>query len=148
MIYRGSVLVGPLQHLTLVGWMYGGMESEDGLFRSCETLICIRSPHKHDNLLVLEIGANDLFELTPEVEGFAIQDLVCIFHKTYGVKIVAVSESIHRCVWSVRFNHSVDVLNQYFRVVLEPLDFAFLLQHRGLQKLFCRGSFAAIAEQF
>ena len=49
------------------------------------------------------------------------------------MKIIAVSASIHRRVQSVRFNHSVDILNQHLRVVLEPLDFAFFFQHRGLQ---------------
>ena len=43
------------------------------------------------DILVLEIGANDLIELAPEVVGSAMEDLVCLLHKTYWVKIVAVS---------------------------------------------------------
>lgn len=64
------------------------------------------------DILVLEFGANDLTELAPEVVGSAIEDLVCLLHKTFGVKIVMVSASIHCCVPSVNFNHNVDVLNQ------------------------------------
>lgn len=108
---------------------------EDGLFRSCKTTISIRWPHKLD-ISVLEISANDLIELAPEVVGSVIKDLVCLLHKTYGVKIMAVSANIHRRVrrvQSVRFNHNVDVLNHYLRVVLEKLDFAFFFRHRGLQ---------------
>lgn len=108
---------------------------EDGLFRSCETTISIRWQHKLD-ISVLEISANDLIELAPEVIGSVIKDLVCLLHKTYGVKIMAVSANIHRRVrrvQSVRFNHNVDVLNHYLRVVLEKLDFAFFFRHRGLQ---------------
>ena len=38
------------------------------------------------DILVLEIGANDLTELAPEVVGSTIEDLVCVLHQTYGVK--------------------------------------------------------------
>ena len=72
------------------------------------------------DILVLKIGANDLIELAPEVVGSAIGDLVCLLHETYWVKIVAVLASIHRRVQSGKFNHNVDVLNQYLQVVLEP----------------------------
>ena len=113
---------------------------EDGLFRSCETTISIRWPHKLD-ILVLEISANDLIELAPEVVGSVIKDLVCLLHKTYGVKIMAVSANIHCHVQSVRFNHNVDVLNHYLRVVLEKLDFAFFFDTGDcktcLQRFFC-----------
>lgn len=81
------------------------------------------------DILVLEIGANDLTELAPEVVGAVIEDLVCLLHETYGVEVIAVSASIHRQVQSVRFNRKVDVLNQYLRAVLEPLDFAFFFRH-------------------
>ena len=81
----------------------------------------------------MEIGANDLIELAPEVVGSATEDLVCLLHETYREKIVAVSASIHCRVQSSKFNHNVDVLNQYLRVVLVPMDFAFFFQHQGLQ---------------
>ena len=84
------------------------------------------------DILVLEIGTNDLTGLAPEVVGSVIKDLVCLLHETYGVKVIGVSASIHGQVQSVRFNHNIDLLNQYLRVVLEPLDFAFFFKHRGL----------------
>ena len=81
------------------------------------------------DILVLEISANDLMELASEVVGSALEDLVCLLHKTYGVKVIAVSASIHRQVQLVRFNHNADLLNQY---LLEPFDFAFFFKYRGL----------------
>ena len=95
------------------------------------------------DIFLLEIGANDLTELAPEVVhvGSAIEDLVCLLHEIYCVKIIGVSASIRRCVQSVTFNHNVNVLNQYLRVVLEPLDFAFFFD-TGFRKPFGRSSFA------
>ena len=56
------------------------------------------------DILVLEIGANDLNELPPEVISSAIQEVVCLFvcllHKIYGVNVIMVSASIHRQVQS------------------------------------------------
>ena len=40
------------------------------------------------DILVLEIGANDLTELAPEVVGAVIEDLVCLLHETYGVEVM------------------------------------------------------------
>ena len=77
-------------------------------------------------MLVLEISANDLNKLLLEVVGSVIGEVVCLLHETYEVKVIAVSASIHRRVQSdVRFNRNIDILNQYLRVVLEPLQFAF-----------------------
>ena len=54
----------------------------------------------------------------PEVVGSAIEDLVCLLHKTYGVKIIMLSASIHHRVQSVTFNHDRDVLDQYLWAAL------------------------------
>ena len=89
------------------------------------------------DILILEIGANDLNEMQPKVVGSKIQDLVKLLHKQYGVKVVAVSASINRRNQGIDFNQKVDVLNQYLHVVLEPLAFAFFFSHRGLQNPFC-----------
>lgn len=60
-----------------------------------------------------------------KVVGSKIQDLVRLLHEQYGVKVVAVSASINQQNQTINFNQKVDVLNQYLRVVLEPLAFAF-----------------------
>lgn len=84
-------------------------------------------------IVILEIGSNDLNEIRPEIVGSEIEELVAKLHGQYGVKVIAVSASIHRQNQAADFNRRVDLLNQYLRVVLEPLEFAFFFRHRGLQ---------------
>ena len=56
---------------------------------------------KPDNV-ILEIGANDLTDLRPEVVGSEIEELVCLLHELYDVKSIAVSTStMHRQYQSV-----------------------------------------------
>lgn len=85
-------------------------------------------------IIILEIGSNDLAcnKLRPEVVGSQIEELVVMLHERYAVEVIAVSACIHRQKCEGDFNHKVDVLNQYLRVVLEPLGFAFFFKHRGL----------------
>ena len=84
------------------------------------------------DMVILEIGANHLTDLQPEVVGSEIEELVCLLHESYDVKLTAVSSSIDHQYQSMDFNHKVDVLNQYLQVVLEPLDLAILSKYRGL----------------
>lgn len=82
------------------------------------------------DVVILDIGTNDLSANRPEVVGSEIEDLVCLLLDSYLVRVVAVCEVIPRAQAPV-FNEAATVLNQYLRGVLEPFANAFLWEHRG-----------------
>ena len=47
------------------------------------------------DIVILEIGTNDLMDLRPEVVSSEIEKLVWLLHERYDVKSIAVSSSIH-----------------------------------------------------
>ena len=82
------------------------------------------------DIVVLELGTNDLTSCEPEVVGSMLEELVRVLHVDYGVKVVCVNQIIFRANSPV-FNARVPILNRYLKVVLEPLPFAFFWHHRG-----------------
>ena len=88
------------------------------------------------DIVVLELGTNDLTSSEPEVIGSMLEELVCVLHVDYGVKVVCVNQIIFRANSPV-FNACVPILNRYFKVVVEPLPFAFFWQHRGFWRSAC-----------
>ena len=82
------------------------------------------------DIVVLELGTNDLTSSEPEVIGSMLEELVRVLHVDYGVKVVGVTQIIFRANSPV-FNACVPILNRYLKVVLEPLPFAFFWHHRG-----------------
>jgi len=90
------------------------------------------------DIVIVQLGTNDLTSCRPLRVGSAIEDFVHLLHDSYGVKCVCVCQTIRRRL-AVVFNQSVDILTQYLRVVLEPIPFTIYWGHRGFWR--CRDSF-------
>ena len=90
-------------------------------------------------IVILEIGTNDLCNRgrRPESVGSDIEHFVSFLHDHCGVQFVMVCLVIHRSSHPPRvpdFNYKVDLLNNYLKVVLEPLSFADCWSHKGLRE--------------
>ena len=86
------------------------------------------------DIVILEIGTNDLSVHGPEVVGSAIDELVELLRVNFSVRVVVVCEIISRGSSNTRaenFNASAKVLNRYVRAVLEHQTNVFTWQHRG-----------------
>ena len=82
------------------------------------------------DIVVLEIGTNDLSSLPPEVVGSQIEEVVVLLRETYKVKVVCVCLVTPR--WrNWHFNKTRLVLNNYLTVVLEHMP---LWLHRGFSQ--------------
>jgi len=85
------------------------------------------------NIVILQLGTNDLTCHSPVQVGSEIEELVLRLHDFYGVKWVCVCQTIRRD-GADRFNKDVHILTKYLRVVLEPLPYAIYWGHRGFWK--------------
>ena len=84
------------------------------------------SPH----VVILELGTNDLANLSPEVTGSEIEELVRLLLDTFSVRVIGVCEVIPR-VRAPFFTGAASILNQYLCGVLEPISNVFCWRHRG-----------------
>ena len=82
------------------------------------------------DIVILQLGSNDLTSDEPAHVGSALDDLVKLLHDVYGVKFICVCQTIHRKGASA-FNRHVGILTQYLRVVLDPIPYALFWGHRG-----------------
>ena len=98
---------------------------------------CVRAFQPH--VVILEIGSNDLCEAgqRPETIGLNIEDFVRMLHGQFNVKFVVVCQILNRATAPSQhpdFNLGVQVLNNYLKVVLEPLSYAEFWNHKGLRR--------------
>ena len=82
------------------------------------------------DVVILQLGTNDLSHLSPVHVGSAIEDLTRTLHDSLNVKCVRVCQTIYRTGAPI-FNKNVILLNRYLKVVLEPLPYAFFWAHKG-----------------
>ena len=87
------------------------------------------------DIVVLDIGTNDLGTLAPEVVGSKIDDLVCLLRTRYGIRIVVVCQVLDRNIAHTDkpdrvFNAKAAVLRQYLSVVLAGQPGVLLWEHR------------------
>ena len=86
------------------------------------------------DIVILEVGTNDLWDVRPEVVGSSIEELVALLLHAFSVCVVRVCHVIPRSVsftnWEEFFQRA-EILNNYVRVVLEPFPKAFLLDSQG-----------------
>ena len=85
------------------------------------------------DIVILEIGTNDLSLLPPEVVGSEIEELVSLLRQTYHVKVVCVCLSTPRNHNPV-FNAKRVIVNKYLTVVLEHMPNVFTWLHRGFAR--------------
>ena len=83
------------------------------------------------DIVVLQLGTNDLSHLPAVNVGSAIEDLTLLpLHDSLNVKCVCVCQTIYR-TGAPTFNKNVILLNQYLKVVLEPIPYAMFWSHKG-----------------
>ena len=86
------------------------------------------------DVLILEIGTNDLVDTSPEVVGSAIESLVCLILEDYKVRVVCVCHIIprrHSHDEAASFAERVEILQQYLDVVLSPIPNVFCWFHKA-----------------
>jgi len=74
---------------------------------------------KHQ-IVVLELGTNDLFHLAPTTVGSSLEDLTQVLHSRYAVQRVVVWQTLFRDK-NPDFNEQVTLLNKYSAVVISSL---------------------------
>ena len=87
------------------------------------------------NVIILELGPNDLVELLPQTVGSELERLVRELYEIDSVQFVVVGQVLRgHTPNSVEYNCKVGKLHQYLKVVLEPLPFCYYWRHRGFWK--------------
>ena len=88
------------------------------------------------DVIILELGSNNLVELSPQTVGSELESLVRELYEIDSVQFVVVGQVLRRHIPnSVEYNCKVGKLHQYLKVVLELLPFCYYWRHRG--NLFC-----------
>lgn len=82
------------------------------------------------DIVILEIGTNDLSHSNPGVVDSEIEELVHLLLQTFPVPVVGVCHVTPRNDNS-NFNAKALVLNQYVRVVLDDMSSVFCWTHKG-----------------
>ena len=83
------------------------------------------------DIIILQLGSNDLVDSTALTVGSDIEDLVVLLHDHYKVDLICVCQTLRRSSLEVMFNKNVSLLTRYLKAVLEPIPYAFFWSHRG-----------------
>ena len=88
---------------------------------------------RRPDVVILEVGTNDIVDVGPEVVGSSIEEFVTSLLDDFSMTVVGVCHVIPRGVsftdWEV-FLRRAEILNNYVRVVLEPFPKAFCWTHK------------------
>ena len=87
------------------------------------------------DIVILELGTNDLSTLRPEVVGSKIDDLAQVLRDQYKVRVIGVCQVVNRNIPHTRspdcdFNAKAAVLRQYLSVILADQHNIFLWEHK------------------
>ena len=91
------------------------------------------------DIVILEIGTNDLSKEGPELVGSQIDDLVMLLIRDYSVRVIGVCLVIPRGIAypdAAVFAQQADLLNIYLRTVLEQYKNVFCWEHKQLNSPF------------
>ena len=84
------------------------------------------------DIIVLELGSNDLTKLPGQTVGSELETLVRYLHDEFNVKSIAVFQVIRRhSPECTAYNFKVTKLHLYLKAVLEPIPYCFYWRHRG-----------------
>ena len=89
------------------------------------------------DVVILEIGTNDLSLEPPEVVGSAMEELVRLLLDSFSVRVVGVCHVIPRGISEMShipaslFAQRAQILNHYVSVVLDDIPNAFCWRHRN-----------------
>ena len=90
------------------------------------------------DIVILELGTNDLVDIHPEVVGSQIESLVCLLLEFPSVHVVGMCHVIPRDVShvdSMNFAHRVEILRQYLTVMLDCFPNVFCWLHKPFSHL-------------
>ena len=82
------------------------------------------------DVVVLQLGTNDLPNTSAVETGTAIEDLCRLLHESYGVEVICVCQTLHRHN-TPSFKRQVNLHSHYLTVVLELLPYTIYWRHRG-----------------
>ena len=92
------------------------------------SIICRLSP----DIIVLELGSNDLTKLPAQTVGSDLETLVRYLHNEFNVKSIAVCQVIWRhSPECTAYNFKVTKLHLYLKAVLAPIPYCLYWRHRG-----------------
>ena len=80
-------------------------------------------------IVVIQLGINDLSSLSALETGSALEDLSRLLHESHGVQRVCVCQTIFRGNVPL-FNRQVKSLTKYLKVVLEPIPYVLYWRHK------------------
>lgn len=89
------------------------------------------------DVLILEIGTNDLSHTRPETVGSDIESFIQLVRRQFGVRVVGLCEVLNRKIrnqhfFDGAFNRQADLLRQYLHVVLSDMPGVFIWQHKSI----------------
>lgn len=76
------------------------------------------SNHSSPDIIILELGTNNLTQLSAVENGSAIEDLTRLLYESYNVQRICVCQTVYR-ENAPLFNRQVNILTKSLRVVLE-----------------------------
>ena len=82
-------------------------------------------------IVILELGTNDLSHLEPTTVGSSLEDLTQALYSRFAVQRVVVCQTLFRDK-NPDFNEQVTLLNKYSAVVISSLPYAYFWKHRSL----------------
>jgi len=87
------------------------------------------------DIVILEVGTNDLNNLQPEVVGSALEELVLTLKRQFAIEIICVCHVIPRGLSSashpLQFWEKAKILKQYLEVVLGHIEGVFTWTHQA-----------------
>lgn len=92
------------------------------------------------DILISEVGTNDLSILPPEVVGSQLKELVKYIRNNVSIRVVCVCEVIDRYLpnteqLDVHFPNKAAILRQYLSVVLADIPQVFIWKHKDFSPL-------------
>ena len=82
-------------------------------------------------IVVLELGTNDLSHLAPTTVCSSLDDLTGVLHLHYAVQRVVLCQTLFRDK-NQDFNENVTLLNKYSSVVISSVPYTYFWKHRSL----------------
>ena len=94
------------------------------------SIICPLSP----DIMVLELGSNDLIKLPAQTVGSELDTLVRYLHDEFNMKSIAVCQVIRRhSPQCAAYNLKVTKPHLYLKAVLEPIPYCMYWRHGFLE---------------
>ena len=84
------------------------------------------------DIVLLQLGSNDLVRGDPLSIASATEDLVTLLHDSFQIKQICVCQTLYQ-ISSPAYNQCVRDLIKYLKVLLEPLPYSLYWKHRGFR---------------